>query len=166
MLRIAAGSLRVWPAFTLDLTQDLCFEQEHRYQLWGANGSGKSSFLQKILLPQLQNAEGSYIVYLQQQMHLQLYALKAHAAFHAPGRRITDAHDAAEYLLDDLSKTYPSRPKDIFIIADESPALELLLRFPLPHCLILIDHQQKIPEARRVIFEAQNPTLTQVYPDA
>jgi len=166
MLRIAAGTRQVWPAFSLDLTHDLLFEQECRYQLCGANGSGKSSFLRKILLPQIQSTEEAYIVYLQQQMHLQLYALKAHAAFHAPGRRIADPRDAAEYLLDDLSKTYSSRPKDIFIIADESPALELLLRFPLLHCLILIDHQQKLTNARRVIFESQNSALTKVYPDA
>ncbi|MDD3096437.1 MAG: hypothetical protein PHU99_01780 [Candidatus Cloacimonetes bacterium] len=166
MLILEAGYRQVWPGFALDLVQELRFCQESRYQLHGSNGSGKSSFLQKLLLPALQDNKAGYIVYLQQQIYLQLFALKAHTAFNLPGYRISDAQDAARYLLRDLRIAYNQKAQDIYLIADESPALDILMELELPHCLILIDHHRRIPEAGLISFSSPNPKLSRVRADA
>jgi energy-coupling factor transporter ATP-binding protein EcfA2 len=163
---IKAGNYQVWPNFALEVSTDLSFEMGKSYQLLGANGSGKSSFIQKLLLPAIREQDNAYIVYLQQQMHLQLYALKAHAAFHAPGIRICTANDAAKYLLADLQKAYAARAKNIYIVADECPCLELIRELPLPHCLIVIDHHEVLQNAGQIRFEAVSRTLSKVSTDA
>lgn len=165
MLKLKAGRRQVWQSFALDITDEISFEMNFSYQLCGVNGSGKSSFLQKILVPALQEQADCYIVYLQQQMHLQLFALKAHAAFKAPGTRINSSTDAAKYLLEDLEKAYAIQPRDIYLIADECPCLEALQQLKLPHCLILIDHHERVAAAQTIRFETLNSALSKVTPD-
>lgn len=165
MLMIDAGYRQVWPTFALDVVNKLSFAQGSDYQLQGSNGSGKSSFLHKLLLPAIRQSQAGYIIFLQQQMYLQLFALKAHAAFHSPGFRISDANDAAQYLLQDLRAAYAKQAQDIYLIADESPALDLLIELELPHCLILIDHHRQLPDARIVSFDPQSSQLSKVSTD-
>lgn len=163
---IKAGYYQVWPDFALEIGSDLSFEQGKSHQLQGANGSGKSSFIQKLLIPALRARKGAYIVYIEQQMHLQLFAIKAHAAFHAPGLRISTPSDAAMYLMQDLKKAYAANPGDIYIVSDECPCLHLLQALKLPHCLIVIDHHEVLPGAEQIRFEAQNQNLSKVSRDA
>ncbi len=165
MLRIAPGRYQVWPRFALNVLPELSFEMDLSYRLRGENGSGKSSFLHHVLLPAITASKDKYVLYLQQQMYLQLYAIQAHAAIHSPGRRIAGEQDAIRYLCDDLKKSHRMQPRDIYVLADESTDLAALQELSLPHCLIYIAHHESLPNSRELQFSALGPEVSEVIAD-
>ncbi len=113
---------QVWPDFSIEQTADIVF-QAGVYRLNGENGSGKSSFYKKVLLPALREDGGFYIVYLEQMMKGQYYALKAHAALSGWQSGLHSQKDCVDYLLYDLSKALERLQRSIFAIADETSCL-------------------------------------------
>jgi len=83
-MRLEADTLQIWPGFRLELPAPLEFQTGFRYHLRGLNGSGKSSFLSRVLLPRLIGNVSYYNLYFEQQMSLQLDAVRAYAALCKP----------------------------------------------------------------------------------
>lgn len=110
-----------------DITEDLFFgEGRELFYLSGTNGVGKTSFLEKILLPTLQRHKLPYL-YLGQDMHIQLYTIKASLAI--TGQKIfalnenqilelwiRQGDNATVFILDEFDKYYP----DYRLIFDSS----------------------------------------------
>lgn len=157
---------QIWPDFSLRIVSPLSFQMGKIYHLKGENGSGKSSFLQKILVPAIQAKKDAYIVYLQQQMHLQLYAIKAYAATHAAPHSIENEADAISFLLHDLHQAYQKEPKDIYLIADESTKLNLLCDIQMSHCLVYIAHHQHLEHSCEILFQGVDTSHSEIYPNS
>jgi ABC-type multidrug transport system ATPase subunit len=162
MIECKSGRHQVWSEFALNIRTPLRFEQGCRYHLHGDNGSGKSSFINRILLPLLKDSS-CYILLFEQQLALQLHAIKAHAAIFNPKRSILNESDMIRYLYDDLAIAYLQHPKDTYIISDESHYPELLLRCSTHHCLIYTSHNVFVDNAQQVRFDLVNPELSEVY---
>ncbi len=156
MTVIPAGKHLLWQQFNLEICCSIAFEQGKHYHLQGENGSGKSSFINRILIPRLKES-GCYILLFEQQMALQLHAIKAHAAIFSPGRRIVSEQDVISYLLDDLKATYMNKPRDVYIIADESHELMMLSECSIPHCLIYTSHHLVLENAVNIEFSLVDP---------
>lgn len=161
-MQFAAGEYPIWKEFCLNLRTPLSFQAGCRYHLSGPNGSGKSSFIHRVLLPELRK-QNAYIILLEQQMHLQLYALKAHAAIFHPEQTIHDESDVRRFLLEDLQRSYQLCAKAIWILADESHDLNALARCTLPHTLIYTAHHQKLEQAETIHFQPLSSSLSEVY---
>ena len=121
-MRLERGLHLLWPGFAIELKEELTFHPGV-YHLSGENGSGKSSFYKRLLLPELQTESSCYIVYLEQMMKGQFYALKAHAALSDWQKGIHNHQDAVDYLLHDLGRTVAKSPRSIFAMVDESSSL-------------------------------------------
>jgi ABC-type dipeptide/oligopeptide/nickel transport system ATPase subunit len=150
MIQLPAGKREIWPGFTLNLPQSLEFAPGSSYHLKGANGSGKSSFIHRILLPALQDRDDLYILCLEQQMHLQIYALSAIAAIFKPEYSIRNEEDVWRYLWDDLASRADSFP--VYVIADEAHQLKIPAAPERPVCLIYSSHQYQQEKARIIEF--------------
>ncbi|MDI3504647.1 MAG: hypothetical protein PWP64_1583 [Candidatus Cloacimonadota bacterium] len=155
MIRISAGKREVWPGFSLIIPQALEFHPGSQYFLKGDNGSGKSSFIHRILLPLLQQRDDLYIICLQQQMYLQIHALSALAAVFKPDFFVRNEDDVWRYLWDDLAAQKDSLP--VFVIADEAHRLNIPEAMDRPLCLIFSSHRYQREAAHKLEFVAQNP---------
>ncbi|MBM4404155.1 MAG: hypothetical protein FJ042_07230 [Candidatus Cloacimonetes bacterium] len=145
MLNIPAAKHALYQGFDLEITMELTFLAGNRYLLNGVNGSGKTSLLQKILLPLLlAHPERQYIIYLEQQMRGQFLALKAHAALHEYHHPLVNESDAVEYLLYDLGHCLQRQPRPVFLIIDESVAAQPIRDYWAEHrdssCLLEVSH--------------------------
>ncbi len=164
-LSIPTGELQIWNNFSLWIEHDLEFETGKTYHLQGNNGSGKSSFLSRVLLPHLQNSS-SYLLYLQQQMHTQLYAVQAYAAVMKPPQILKTEQEVVNYLGNDLVRNYQLSPRPAFVLVDESRfEAELVgiisLNCPLT-CFILASHHGQPSGATLVRFEPVTPNRSKV----
>jgi ABC-type ATPase involved in cell division len=88
VIRLESGTYPVWDDFSLELTSDLTFSSVALYYLHGANGSGKSSFIERLLIPSLRNQRDIFLLYFEQQMHFQIQAVKAYASIMPPRKEI------------------------------------------------------------------------------
>ena len=165
MIKLEPGIHQLWPRFSQSISSPLSFEMGKIYHLKGDNGSGKSSFIQKILLPIIQTQGDAYIIYLQQQMHLQLYALRAYAAVNGYGKRIVSEQDAVDFLVQDLLDCYSHTPKDVYLLSDESNQLHTLAKLSIPACLVYIAHHEEIFGAQNIYFKAIKDESSEVQPD-
>lgn len=126
-MQIKQGIYQVWPGFSLELKQDILFKPGV-YQLQGENGTGKSSLYKKLLLPALQaESDKLYILYIEQMMKGQFYALKAHAALSGYTGRINTESECVDYLLQNLEKALAQNKIPVFAMVDESTALKHIL---------------------------------------
>ena len=123
MITLPAGKREIWPGFSLKLEKPLHFQTGENYYLKGANGSGKSSFIHRVLLSVLESRKDLYVLCLQQQMHLQIYALRAQAAIFKPGFAIRGEEDVWRYLWQDLAERQDDLP--VCVIADEAYNLDI-----------------------------------------
>ncbi|HNQ42999.1 MAG TPA: hypothetical protein PKI59_01145 [Candidatus Cloacimonadota bacterium] len=164
MIIIPQSLIAVWPDFSLEIKNDLTFETGCRYHLSGPNGSGKTSLITQILIPKIQQSK-SYILYFEQQMHLQLYAIKAYAALMHKDRVISSEADMMAYLFENLQMAYSAQPRDIYLIADESHELQNLMQLCdfAPHALIFTSHHNLLSEARSVHFHPKSLQCSEVY---
>lgn len=158
-MRFEIGSLYPWPGFELVLERALELVPGCRYKLEGANGSGKSSFLTQILLPRLlQNPDHQYLLYFQQQMHLQSFAIRAAASLsNYPGPLIVEK-DYISYLLHDLDRALTLAPRPTTAIIDESGhpdyIIDHLKHLDTQLSIFWVDHH-KLPheDDRLLVFE-------------
>ncbi len=169
MLSFKAGEYECWQGFRLHLESDINLSLGTNYYLHGANGSGKSTFIKKLLLPSLQSSRNQvFSLYIQQHFHLQAYLIKAEAALLYPEHRPHSMADCLDYLLCGLSKALEICSRPVVIVADETPKLELLLQYlnklPQPSCLIYSMHgDHKQPAALQSIhFEPLSPYESKV----
>jgi len=121
-----AGDYPLWPSFTLKLPEDLEFSPDHHYYLQGNNGSGKSSFIKRLLLPKLK-ASDSYHMYWEQQIEIQRYVISAHAAMHHQPFPANSEQDAMNYLIQNLKQASSLKPRPAYFIVDECTRFEKLL---------------------------------------
>ncbi|HOY84979.1 MAG: hypothetical protein PHG32_04455 [Candidatus Cloacimonetes bacterium] len=160
------GDYRVWDDFALTLTADLGFRPGIHY-LSGTNGSGKSSLLTRLLLPRLLNTNSVYSVYFEQQMQLQVTAVKAYASVVQPRRKINSEADTVDFLLDDLLQAWQSEPRPCYVVMDESLFAERVLDFLqanlLAFSLIYSAHTALFSADQTILFQPLSPTRSEVY---
>ena len=165
MLSIPEGSYALWPHFRLELPLPITISPEKNYYLEGNNGSGKSSFIKKILLPRLKSTPHIYSLYWEQQIQLQGYAIRAHAAFNHHQQRLNTDYDCLIYLLNNLKQAMLQEQRPAFFIADECLLFNELLSYITDHqlkiCLIFTHHHGfRNPDDLSVIrFTAASNTL-------
>jgi len=145
MLTLPPATHKLYAGFTLEITDDLDFRTGNRYYLKGANGSGKTSFLKRILLSKLlEHPARQYILYLEQQMRGQFLAIKAYAAYGDYHLPITCDAEAVQYLLHNLHQCLSYEPRPIVLVIDESIAAQPLRDLFAVHsrdaCLIEVSH--------------------------
>ena len=145
MLKLPAGNQNCWAEFSLLLEHELEFCPGKLYYLKGNNGSGKSTFIKKCLFPALERIRTqNYRIYLEQQFHLQAYAIKAQASILNPEQRLVTQHDCLDYLFQDLWQAYTLEPRPVYVISDECHYLEYihnqLCAMDIPFCLIYSIH--------------------------
>jgi hypothetical protein len=173
VLSISKGKYEIWPKFSLDIRQNLHFETRNTYWLDGANGSGKSSLLQGIILPRLAEIKSDiYRLYLHQFSEHQNFAIKAHAAFYSPTLRLRNDKDCLDYLLNNLLTAYQKEARQSYVLVDESQYLSYIegaiADYGLPCCLIYSQHgdRPQVSSVRCIMFEPQSVTLSTVYETA
>lgn len=107
----------------LHVADDLEFGERQAYYLCGNNGLGKTSFLERVLIPALERDTVSYL-YLGQDLGVQIYTMKASLAVSGLGLGdvggdglirlwIREGRDARAFLLDEFDKYYPE-PRFVF----------------------------------------------------
>ncbi len=162
---IEPGRYDVWPDFSLSVSSALEFLAGGRYHLQGANGSGKSSFLSRVLLPRLRSRADVFALYFEQQMRYQLPAMKAYASLLPPHRLIGKEADAVQYLLDDLLACVKQESRPIYVLVDESPQAPLIrdfLSIEIPSaCLVFSAHTNIMP-ARPILFTPRSNILSEI----
>lgn len=163
---ISKGDHQVWEGFALSLSADLSFGPGIHY-LQGANGSGKSSFITRVLLPRLRQNPDRYCLYLEQQMQLQVNAIKAYASVIKPRRMVNSESDTVDFLLDNLIRAHNSVPKTCCVVMDESLFAERVLFFLQSHLasfsLIYSAHTLRFPADQTITFQPLSPTRSKVY---
>lgn len=169
-MKISSGSYRVWEGFSLSFDRDLDLIRGNSYMLRGENGSGKSSFLKQILIPALVlQASSQYLLYFEQQMMRQLYAIRADAALKNYPKALKTEEDCIHYLLDDLAKALAKQTRPVYALIDESAHLEYICRKlqGLSSDLILIfadhHHQPSTGVTEHIDFIPQSPYLSSIY---
>ncbi|MDD2332002.1 MAG: hypothetical protein PHI68_05050 [Candidatus Cloacimonetes bacterium] len=138
------GRYRIWQDFELELIQDLILEPGVCYLLTGANGSGKSSFLKRCLLPGLKLGGYCYL-YIGQQLDTQLYVCKADSAFSQSRINVKDGSSMVEYLFERLAEVLAQEnPGICYIVLDEyyeyRQVLDYLEDLKISCCLIAVSH--------------------------
>lgn len=166
-MQIESAVVAVWRDFTLDIPQALEFQAGVSYHLQGANGSGKSSFISQLLLPRLLEDSSCFKLYFEQQMNLQLHAVKAYASIIQPHHTLSGEQDLTLYLLEKLRASYEREARPLYVLVDESPYAGLIHDFLLQYlpsaCLIFSSHTNPFPAARQICFNLENPGRSKVY---
>lgn len=167
MICIPSTTFQIWPEFGLEIKTPLMFSAGCSYHLDGSNGSGKSSLITQILIPELQK-QRTYTLYFEQQMHLQLYAIKAYAAIMQKDAHIATEADLIRFMMENLRTAYASEQRDIYLIADESHELEELAGLCdfAPFTLIYTSHHLILPDSAIITFQPVSPKLSHVYAEA
>ncbi len=166
-MRIEKGLYSIWLNFSLNLTSDLDFQPGHIYHLRGNNGSGKSSFVTQILLPSLLELNIRYVVYFEQQMHLQIQMAKAYSSVIKPRIGIKSEQETVDFLLQSLLTKFKEEPRPCYVIIDESPYDSKIRNFldtNIPDCCqIYTSHSEPIHKSESVLFEPLSTRLSRVH---
>jgi ABC-type cobalamin/Fe3+-siderophores transport system ATPase subunit len=170
--QITRAKYQAWKEFKLQLDDNILFSTGMFYHLKGQNGSGKSSFIRKVLLPFLKNdPQKQYIFYLEQMIQTQFDAVHACAALSKPARQITTRSEMVAFLMDNLWMCYKEEPRPVFIIIDEYPdsklISELLTRIDIKeYCLVYTSHQktqfERFENLRTIDFMPLTASVTKV----
>ncbi|HQF67402.1 MAG TPA: hypothetical protein PLC91_00520 [Candidatus Cloacimonadota bacterium] len=165
-MRLEAATLQIWPEFRLELPAPLEFQTGFRYHLRGFNGSGKSSFLSRVLLPRLNGNFSCYSLYFEQQMSLQLDAVRAYAALRKTRQLLASEKDVIDFLLRDLFNRLQEAPRPAYVLMDESPhtsfIADSLQEQAANSCLIYTSHQEGLPNSICMDFKLLEPGLGRV----
>jgi ABC-type cobalamin/Fe3+-siderophores transport system ATPase subunit len=160
MITIEQGQYPIWQGFSLHLPADIRFEPGMNYRLDGPNGSGKSSFIHQVLLAKIRKRQDLHIICLEQQMYMQLYALRAWAAVCHPGKKIVDEADVWNLLWEDLAGIADTKP--VVIISDEAHRIAIPEGLKRPHCLIYSSHSYTVAGSLALQFVPQTDTQSEV----
>lgn len=170
MLSIHSGIHQIWPQFSLDITTELCFYSGGLYFLDGANGSGKSSLLQGLLIPGFAALKDSlYRVYLPQFTAHQNFAIRAHAAMNKHHAILRTDLDCLNYLLNNLVETCNKSPRPVCLLVDESLYLEHVYKFmqdsAIAYLMIYTQHGHNplLEHSRIISFKPLSQSLSKVY---
>ncbi|MFO7659930.1 MAG: hypothetical protein R6V77_03365 [Candidatus Cloacimonadaceae bacterium] len=155
---VPAEVYHIWTDFSLEIDSELVFAIGKCYHLTGQNGAGKSSFIKKVLIPQLLKQQSlQFILYLEQQVQSQLDAVKANAALQKPAMHINTIDEMFDYQLKQLSRQLAAEPRPVIIILDETILSDLINQWlnkvsVEQACLIYISHQDfDFPSFKEVI---------------
>ncbi len=164
MILVPKGDLRLWPDFVLRVPEEIMLTRGNIYHLAGTNGSGKSSFIRNFLL-RYEPTEPVYRLYFEQQMSSQLQAVKAIAAFAGQSAKVERESDAVSYLLDDLERCMQKEPRPLWIFADESRFLDMILSHPAvqsAHALVLYcEHGPARTGSKTIMCKALDLSLSE-----
>ncbi len=164
-MKIEAGTHQIWPGFDLQIASELHFTSGLTH-LQGPNGAGKSSFLTQLLLPRLVKNPAYYCLYFEQQMQLQITAVKAYAALMKLRVQVESEADAVDFLLQDLLRSYEAEPRPSLVLMDESLHAERIKAFldkKIPdYSLVFSSHGELFPSARSVVFKPLSPSRSLV----
>ncbi len=119
ILKLDQAIYPIWENFRLELSQTIELYAGKIYHLQGSNGSGKSSFIRKCLIPALKT-KGIPYIYLEQQMRAQIFALMADAALSEYKSPLQTEADAIEYLLFKAEQNRAVNSLALVCICDES----------------------------------------------
>ena len=119
-MRVSKGSYRLQDRnLNFDVVDDFDFNNSSNcYYLRGGNGFGKTSFLEKIVIPALKAADRQYL-YIGQDIRTQLYTLRALLSMQ--GHKISETNEyellkiwvhqgqtALTFILDEFDKYFPN----------------------------------------------------------
>jgi Cdc6-like AAA superfamily ATPase len=162
----------VWDSYSLSIVEDIILKTGESYRLIGNNGTGKSSFIKKILIPTLQsNTEDQYIIYIEQQVQSQLNAIKSYSMFHNSASEINTVSEMILYYFNSLKQSIAQNDRPIIIILDECFEIELIESLlsefnKHQYCLIYVSHSELDSvcgsECKEISFEQVNNQLSSV----
>ncbi len=156
---------QVWKSFSLQFDNKISFENGMTYRLSGSNGSGKSSFIKRVLIPELQKSQIRYL-YVEQQVQNQLYAIKADAAIKKYAYSINDDGSVVDYLLQSLIEAEPDYNNPCVFILDETQHYQKVYDFiyttGMPFVVVIVSHQELLEsiQYKSIHFELQIPSLS------
>lgn len=161
ILSIEPGQETLWETFIIQIESQLQIESGKCYHLEGANGSGKSSFIKRILIPTLSKQAIPYI-YIEQQMRSQLFALMADASLRDYEQRLQSEQDAIHYLMSCLEVI--NMP--LVCICDESSYVQevhaSLVASGKEFSMIIVSHEQLQIECDSWIMKLISPIATRL----
>lgn len=169
---VPCQSYLLYKSFFIKISKDLCFETDKSYWLKGKNGSGKTSFIKKILVPLLQrNPDEQYIIYVEQQIQAQFDAIKSYCLLQKPATEIHSLPDMVKGLFNITIERMSMVKRPIFIILDEYYDIDVinssLAKFnPDMYCLIIVSHSEVYPlktnDNSTIVFKQLREFLTVV----
>jgi Cdc6-like AAA superfamily ATPase len=163
---ISRGHHNIWQDFSLVVKGELILKTGFSYRLTGRNGSGKTSFIKKVLIPRLQsNPFLQYIFYVEQQVQSQFDAVKAHSAFKSPDFRMVTTDDMVLCQLKLLNEQYKKEPRPVIVILDEYEAPDFLTKWmrqiTLSNiCLLTVSHSDTSDDDMTGIFALEFKPIT------
>jgi len=120
IINIPASLNILWQDFELHIEKDIVLKTGITYHLTGNNGSGKTSFIKKILIPLLNvNPQHQYILYVEQQIQNQFYALKAYSSLSKTSKHLSTFNEMVMYQLNDLKNMLLKDDRPVMLILDE-----------------------------------------------
>jgi|GEM_PF-6735978 len=141
MILLNPFEIDIYPDFTLKSKDTLCFASSQYYRLVGSNGSGKSSFFRKVLLPHLIGRKVPFL-YFDQQFNRQIHCLKAALAVTKKEFSINDFSSATQYL---LQSYHDNLHQSGVIVVDENPCLSQIIAninsLDYPMTVLFISHR-------------------------
>jgi hypothetical protein len=126
--------------------ESIAFETGNCYHLKGNNGTGKTSFLRKVLFPFLQrHPYQQYILYIEQQVQSQYDAVRAYAALKKPSVVISDDIEMIGYQIKMINEARKFEPRPLMILLDEPSNPEIVAHWlssiSLDNiCLLYVSH--------------------------
>lgn len=147
-MKLTAQVYQVWHDFRIKLSSEIKFEPNYLYLFTGDNGAGKTSFLRKVILPELQKSKEFFPAYLSQDFAHQYYSIKAYSVYDNNNSVVNNFSEAINYYLQRLSNDI-SKDKIIFLMLDEAEVYHKLKELTTPlknHQVIflLITHNPEI----------------------
>jgi len=121
---IKKGIYQIWDNFSIELLTDITFQVNHSYYLKGDNGSGKTSFIRKLLIPNLQiEPEQQHILYCEQQIQSIYDVVNAYVFFQKQNYFINNEKDLAIYQSSLALEANDLEKRPLMCILDESKEL-------------------------------------------
>ena len=151
MVWIQSSIYHVWPNFSIHVPRIINFQECSHYHLHGENGSGKSSFITQILIPTALEQKNNLItLFIDYQNRLQFNTIRADSFLRKYPLPIDDITDTIHYLLSELKSILSTCKKDVLIIIDEIPNIDILTDFissnqSLKVCVVQTLHGNLIP---------------------
>ena len=121
-ITINSGNYKIWDFLDLYLPEKIEFQKDNNYFITGDNGLGKSSFIKKVLIPEIlsENNKNILLFYIAQDFNLQFYAIKAYSASRkGEKKKVNTFEDALNYMLDNFLSSIKRETDSIFFIFDE-----------------------------------------------